>query len=116
LLQRGWKAEELRLVTFQEHALQPDGRIRYLNTAGFAMRRNGSAAKPECLMRPRSGEDTLLLANLIEGDTLPLFVPEAIVEHAIPLSLMECLRKDIRTAYLEDERTRGSPRREFGFE
>jgi len=47
------------------------------------------------------GEDTLLLANLIEGDTLPLFVPEAIVEHAIPLSLMECLRKDIRTAYLE---------------
>jgi len=47
-----------------------------------------------------------VLANLIEGDTLPLFVPEAIVEHAIPLSLMECLRKDIRTAYLEGTNVR----------
>jgi glycosyltransferase involved in cell wall biosynthesis len=96
------RAEELRLVTFQEHALQPDGRIRYLNTAGFAMRRKRIGREAgvfdEAALR---GEDTLLLANLIEGDTLPLFVPEAIVEHAIPLSLMECLRKDIRTAYLE---------------
>ena len=33
------RAEELRLVNFQDHVLQPDGRIRYLNTAGFAIRR-----------------------------------------------------------------------------
>ena len=33
------RAEELRLRSFQEHMLQPDGRIRYLNTAGFAIRR-----------------------------------------------------------------------------
>lgn len=33
------RAEELRLRVFQEHMLLPDGRIRYLNTAGFAIRR-----------------------------------------------------------------------------
>jgi len=102
LLQRGWKGGRAQARHFQEHALQPDGRIRYLNTAGFAMRRKRIGREAgvfdEAALR---GEDTLLLANLIEGDTLPLFVPEAIVEHAIPLSLMECLRKDIRTAYLE---------------
>jgi hypothetical protein len=46
-------------------------------------------------------EDTLLLANLIQNGKLPLFVPEAIVEHAIPLSLMKCFWKDVRSVYLE---------------
>jgi hypothetical protein len=46
-------------------------------------------------------EDTLLLASLMQVGELPLFVPNAIVEHAIPLSLMGCLRKDIRSVYLE---------------
>ncbi|MGC1962793.1 MAG: hypothetical protein WA676_08665, partial [Candidatus Sulfotelmatobacter sp.] len=46
-------------------------------------------------------EDTLLLANLMQAGKLPLFVPEAIVEHEIPLSLIGCLRKDIRSVYLE---------------
>ena len=46
-------------------------------------------------------EDTLLLADLIEAGELPLFVAEATVQHAIPLSLMECFRKDVRAAYLE---------------
>jgi hypothetical protein len=46
-------------------------------------------------------EDTLLLANLMEVGELPLFIPGAVVEHVIPLSLMGCLRKDIRSVYLE---------------
>jgi glycosyltransferase involved in cell wall biosynthesis len=96
------RAEELRLVTFQEHMLQPDGRIRYLNTAGFAIRRSRADLEtgvfdPDALR----GEDTLLLANLMQTGELPLFVPDAIVEHAIPLSLLDCLRKDIRSVYLE---------------
>src|SRR5207245_8621964 len=33
------RAEELRLQTIQNHTLQPTGCIRYLNTAGFAIRR-----------------------------------------------------------------------------
>ncbi|MFZ0771014.1 MAG: glycosyltransferase [Candidatus Sulfotelmatobacter sp.] len=96
------RAEELRLMTFQEHMLQPDGCIRYLNTAGFAIRRAGvdietGVFDPLALR----AEDTLLLANLILAGKLPLFVSAAIVEHAIPLSLMGRLRKDIRSAYLE---------------
>jgi glycosyltransferase involved in cell wall biosynthesis len=96
------RAEELRLVTLQEHMLQPDGRIRYLNTAGFAMRRtrvdpDAGVFDPFALR----GEDTLLLVNLMEGGDLPLFVPTAVVEHAIPLSLIGCIRKDVRSVYLE---------------
>src|ERR1039457_3496868 len=33
------RAQHLRLLSFQSYMLQPDGCIRYLNTAGFAMRR-----------------------------------------------------------------------------
>ena len=96
------KAEQLRLSTFQDYMLQPDGRIRYLNTAGFAVRRTridvGTPIFDPSVLR---AEDTLLLADLMQAGKLPLFVPDAIVEHAIPLSLMECLRKDIRSALTE---------------
>jgi len=47
-------------------------------------------------------EDTLLLARLIQNDELPLFIPEAIIHHSIPLSLLGCLQKDFRSAYLEE--------------
>ncbi len=96
------RAEELRLLIFQEHTLQPDRRIRYLNTAGFAIRRSRAHVEagvfdPVALR----GEDTLLLANLMQAGELPLFVPDAIVEHFIPMSFLGCLRKDIRSAGLE---------------
>lgn len=96
------RAEELRLITLQNHTLQPNGCIRYLNTAGFAIRRarvdiERGVFDPAALR----GEDTLLLASLMQGGELPLFVANAIVQHAIPLSLTECLLKDIRSGYLE---------------
>ena len=96
------RAEELRLRTFQQHMLQPDGRIRYLNTAGFAIRR-ASVNINEDLFNPVAlrAEDTLLLANLMQRGELPLFVANATVQHAIPLSFIECVLKDIRSAYLE---------------
>jgi glycosyltransferase involved in cell wall biosynthesis len=96
------RAEELRLINFQNHVLQLDGRIRYLNTAGFAIRRE-RANIATGLFDPAAlrGEDTLLLAKLMEAGELPLFVPDAIVEHSIALSLVGSLRKDFRSAYLE---------------
>jgi glycosyltransferase involved in cell wall biosynthesis len=96
------RAEELRLSTFQRLMTQPDHRIRYLNTAGFAIRRSRAASTDE-IFHPGAlrGEDTLLLANLMQTGELPLFVPDAVVRHSIPLSLISCLRKDIRTVYLE---------------
>jgi glycosyltransferase involved in cell wall biosynthesis len=100
--ERVGRAEELRLKTFQEHMLQPDGRIRYVNTAGFAIRRTRVNIETG-LFDPVAlrAEDTLLLANLIQAGELPLFVPNAIVEHGIPLSLMGYLRKAIWSARLE---------------
>jgi glycosyltransferase involved in cell wall biosynthesis len=96
------KAEELRLAMLQQHMLQPDGRIRYLNTAGFAMRK-ASVDIARGVFDPVAlrAEDTFLMATLMQRGELPYFVANAIVEHAIPLSVLECLRKDIRSIYLE---------------
>lgn len=100
--ERMGRAEELRLRAFQQQMLQSDGRIRYLNTAGFAIRR--TRVKIEAgLFDPVAlrAEDTLVLANLLQRGELPLFVANATVQHAIPLSFMRCLVKDLRSAYLE---------------
>lgn len=96
------RSEELRLSTIQNHMLQPDGHIRYLNTAGFAIRRN-RAAITGGLFNPSAlrAEDTLLMVNLMQNGELPWFVNDAVVQHAIPLSLCACLLKDMRSAYLE---------------
>jgi len=37
----------------------------------------------------------------MQSGELPWFVSEAIVQHAIPLSIRQCLVKDVRSAYLE---------------
>jgi cellulose synthase/poly-beta-1,6-N-acetylglucosamine synthase-like glycosyltransferase len=96
------RAEDLRLTTFQTLMLQPDSRIRYLNTAGFAIRRSRTDIETD-IFDPAAlrAEDTLLLASLMQAGQLPLFVPNAIVEHSIPLSFVGCLRKDIRSVRLE---------------
>jgi glycosyltransferase involved in cell wall biosynthesis len=96
------RAEDLRLMAIQDYLLRPNGCIRYLNTAGFAVRREKLDIEAG-LFDPIAlrGEDTLLLADLIQREELPLFVPQATVQHVVPLSLMKCLRKDIRSAYLE---------------
>lgn len=96
------KAEKLRLTMLQEHLLQPDGRIRYLNTAGFAIRRS-SVEVERGVFDPVAlrAEDTFLMATLMQRGELPFFVSGATVQHAIPLSLAESLRKDIRSIYLE---------------
>jgi glycosyltransferase involved in cell wall biosynthesis len=97
------RAEELRLMTFQDHMLESDGRVRYLNTAGFAIRRKSVNLKTN-LFDPSAlrAEDTLLLVELMQAGKPPLFVPEAVVEHAVPLSVTECLRKDVRSAIVEN--------------
>jgi len=96
------RAEELRLISFQNHMLQPDGRIRYLNTAGFAIRRSKADVEAGLFdVRAIRAEDTLLLAMLMQRGELPRFVVGATVQHAIHLSLMECFLKDIRSAYVE---------------
>jgi glycosyltransferase involved in cell wall biosynthesis len=96
------RAEDLRLIALQSHLLLPDGHIRYLNTAGFAIRRS-KVSEDGNLFSPIAirAEDTLLLATLMRRGELPVFVPDATVRHAIPLSLLECLSKDVHSAYVE---------------
>lgn len=96
------RAEELRLAMLQSHLLRRDGRIRYLNTSGFAIRRTAvNIAKGVFDPAALRAEDTFLMATLMQRGELPLFVPTSTVQHAIPLSLTASLRKDLRSIYLE---------------
>jgi glycosyltransferase involved in cell wall biosynthesis len=96
------RSENLRLVTLQNQLLQPNGCIRYLNTAGFAIRRTQVNTRmglfDATVLR---AEDTLLLAHLIEAGEMPFFVADAIVQHVMSRSIAACLRKDALSAYLE---------------
>jgi hypothetical protein len=73
-----------------------------LNTAGFAIRRSRVDIK-RGIFDPAAlrAEDTLLLSELMQARELPLFVHDAIVQHATRLSLIASLRKSMRSAYLE---------------
>ncbi|MGC2450128.1 MAG: glycosyltransferase family 2 protein [Candidatus Sulfotelmatobacter sp.] len=96
------RAELLRLIAIQEQTLQPDGRIRFLNTSGFAIRRSHKSVDtgPFDITAIR-GEDTLLLATLMQQGELPLFVRNAKVRHSVSLSILECVRKDLRSGWLD---------------
>lgn len=96
------RAEDLRLTTFQDQMLQADGRVRYLNTSGFAIRRTSANLRTN-LFNPSAlrAEDTLLLVELMQVGKPPLFVPEAVVEHSVPLSVTDSLRKAVRSAIVE---------------
>lgn len=89
-------------MMLQNHMLLPDGRIRYLNTAGFAIRR-AAVEVEKGIFNPVAlrAEDTFLMATLMQRGELPFFVPNATIQHAIHLSLMQSLIKDIRSIYLE---------------
>jgi hypothetical protein len=96
------RAEQLRLLVIESHMRRLDGCIRYLNTAGFALRRTAAEVVSE-VFDPEAlrAEDTLFLADLVQGGELPFFVENAVVQHAIPLNLAQCLMKDVRSAFLE---------------
>lgn len=96
------RAEELRLAMLQAHLLEADGRIRYLNTAGFAIRRSAvDMARGVFDTVALRAEDTFLMASLMQRGELPLYVANATVQHSIPLTLIQSLRKDLRSIYLE---------------
>ncbi|MGH9326865.1 MAG: glycosyltransferase family 2 protein [Terriglobia bacterium] len=88
------RAEHLRLEMLQRHLTGACWRINYLNTSGFAIRRqrlSGEIFDPSAYR----GEDTLLLVKLMRTGELPLFVSAAVVEHSITLPFLKCLAKDI---------------------
>ena len=96
------RAENLQLSTIQQERRLPSGYLRYLNTSGFAIRRT-SPYLGRGLFDPsaRRGEDTLLLSKLIANGQLPRYVPEAIIQHAVRLSLPRYILKGFPSGYLE---------------
>ena len=96
------RAEKLRLKALQGHLLQPDRHIRYINTSGFAMRRS-ALMSANALFDPSAqrSEDTFVLARMMQRGELPLFVSNAIVRHAVRMSIAECVRKDLRVGWLD---------------
>ena len=96
------QAEELRLMAIQKKMVQIDGSIRYLNTAGFAVRRERVDVRVG-LFNPVAlrSEDTFLLVDLIQRGELPHFVADAVIQHSISLRFLSCMGKDIRSAWQE---------------
>ena len=94
------RAEELRLDTLQSHLLRSDGCVRYLNTAGFALRRDRVDVKKGVFhLAALRAQDTFLLAELLRDGEIPFFVKGAVVQHYVVLSLKEYLLKTGRSAY-----------------
>ena len=96
------ETENLDLSTIQRHMLLADGRICWLNTAGFAIRRS-RVDVTRGLFEPRAlrGQDKLLLAELRLRNEYPRYIPDCVVQHVVRLSLLKYLTKALRTAYVE---------------
>jgi len=96
------RAEELRLSSIQAQTLANSGHIRYLNTAGCAIRKSATA-KTGTVFDPRAvrAQDSLLLADLINKGQCPRFVRGAIVKHDVRLRIGQYMWKALRTGYVE---------------
>src|ERR1035438_2531689 len=96
------KVEELHLSVIRSYSLLRDGHIRYLNTAGAALRRRriakGAQVFDPCALR---AQDTLLLADLIRAGELPRLVTRASVVHDVRLSIPRYIWKGFWTGYVE---------------
>jgi glycosyltransferase involved in cell wall biosynthesis len=97
------RAEHLHLSTVQQRFLLDDGlHIRFIGAGGIAVR-SEVVHKSRGLFDARAirAQDTLLLSELIHAGHMPRFVPDAVVLHAVNLTLREYLLKALKTGYLE---------------
>jgi glycosyltransferase involved in cell wall biosynthesis len=96
------RAEQLQLSTVQQERTVSTGHLKYLNTSGFAIRRTSAYFEPQ-LFDPhaRRGEDTLLLSRLMRDGHLPRYLPDAIIQHAVQLTLPRYVLKGLPSGYLE---------------
>ncbi len=96
------RSERLRLSAVQSFFLQPDSHIRWLNTSGFAIRRQmiqelGVIFNPKAIR----AHDTYLLCKLMVRGQLPLYAPDAAVTHRVRLSFPMYLYKAVATSSAE---------------
>ena len=95
-----WRIDDLGLRAKQQVLKTSSGHIRYLDTAGFAIRRDYIMENGDifCLNDIR-GSDSTLLARLSADGVLPFFVSQALVEHHRPHSLVRHLLRHFTIGY-----------------
>jgi glycosyltransferase involved in cell wall biosynthesis len=96
------RAEALQHYAVQQGRLDEAGRLMYLNTSGFAMRRDAALAFGQ-LFDPlaRRGEDTLLLSQLMKRGQMPHYLPNAAIQHAVRLPLGRYMWVGLSIGYRE---------------
>ncbi len=96
------KAEALQHFAMQQGRLDAAGRLMYLNTSGFAIRRDAALDLGQ-LFDPlaRRGEDTLLLSHLMKRGQMPHYLPDAAIQHAVRLPLPRYMWVGLSIGYKE---------------
>ena len=96
------RAEALQHYAVQQGRLDHAGRLMYLNTSGFAIRREAARALGQ-LFDPlaRRGEDTLLLSALMKRGQMPRYLPDAAIQHAVRLPLARYMWVGLKIGYRE---------------
>jgi glycosyltransferase involved in cell wall biosynthesis len=96
------RAEALQHYAVQQGRLDDAGRLMYLNTSGFAIRRDAALAFGQ-LFDPlaRRGEDTLLLSQLMKRGQMPHYLADAAIQHAVRLPLARYMWVGLSVGYKE---------------
>ena len=96
------RAEALQHFAVQQGRLDDAGRLMYLNTSGFAIRRDAALAFGQ-LFDPLAsrGEDTLLLSQLMKRGQMPHYLPGAAIQHAVRLPLGRYMWVGLSIGYKE---------------
>jgi glycosyltransferase involved in cell wall biosynthesis len=94
------RAEWLSLSAIQGVLVDADGRIRWLNTAGFAAVRTLFTSRG-LQFEPRAvrAQDTYLLSELIRLGYLPYLATQCVVHHCVDLGIADYLVKSFRAAF-----------------
>jgi cellulose synthase/poly-beta-1,6-N-acetylglucosamine synthase-like glycosyltransferase len=96
------RAEALQHYAVQQGRLDDAGRLMYLNTSGFAIRRDAALAFGQLFdPRARRGEDTLLLSQLMKRGQMPHYLPDAAIQHAVRLPLARYMWVGLSIGYRE---------------
>jgi glycosyltransferase involved in cell wall biosynthesis len=97
------RSERLNLSAEQSVLLRSDSQIRWLNTSGFAIRRQ-MIQELDVIFNPKAirASDTYLLCELMVRGQLPFYVPDAAVTHCVRLSFPMYLYKTVATASAEN--------------
>ena len=95
------RMDHLRISAVQKCLLNLDGRIKYVNTSAFAIRKSLINQKEFFDLRAQRGEDTLILARLMQMQKPPRHVANAIASHWPQGNLLKYILKHFSIGYYD---------------